>query len=67
MFVIHALTRGAMSFVIIMSLGILALNLQDGLSPATIETIASLLDPETLLAGVDSLKESFQRSVQAFL
>jgi hypothetical protein len=70
MILLNALTRGAISFLVIMSLGICGLMLRDGVDVNGVADLMSYL-PETDMEGieqtVDSLKAALQRNVSSWM
>ena len=70
MILLNALTRGAISFFVIMSLGICGLMLRDGVDVNGVADLMAYL-PETDMEGieqtVDSFKAALQRNVSSWM
>ena len=64
MFLIQALTRGFVAFFVIMCLGIGGLHVSDGVDTAR---LAALIDADQVLASVEVMKSSLERTVKGLL
>lgn len=64
MFLLSALLRGVVAFVMIMCLGIAGLHLQNGVNTAE---LAQLVPFQDSLPSVDSMKAAFQATVNSLL
>lgn len=64
MFVVQAFSRGAIAFFVIMSLGVVSLQLRDGVSVSSLD---GLFDADVLMASVDSIKGSLMRTLNGIL
>ena len=67
MLLLNALTRGLISFFVIMSLGIGGLMLRDGVNVDGVSELMAYLPEGDLQQTVDSLRASLQRGVNSLM